>query len=145
MSEIEVIGRALIVERGRVLLCRSVERGYYYLPGGHVEFGEAAAEAVARELEEECGLKVEVGECGLVAECVFETRKKKRHHELNLVFHVERQGDAEVKSLEPELAFDWVDLAAVVDLDLRPESIKAWVAAGPRKGCEFASCVPRGT
>jgi 8-oxo-dGTP diphosphatase len=144
MSEIEVIGRGLLVERGRVLLCRSVAKGYYYLPGGHVEMGEAAADAVVRELKEECGMAVEVGDCRLVAEGVFET-KKKRHHEVNLVFHVKRSGEDQVKSLEPDITFDWVDLAALIDLDVRPESIKAWLVAGLGSGCEFVSAVPRET
>lgn len=145
MSEIEVIGRAVLIERGRVLLCRSVEKGYFYLPGGHVEFGESAAEAVSRELIEECGVEVEVGACGLVAEGVFETKKGKKHHELNLVFHVERKTVGAIRSLEPEIAFDWVDLAAVLDLDVRPDPIKAWLATGAASGCEFVSVVPRGT
>jgi ADP-ribose pyrophosphatase YjhB (NUDIX family) len=145
MSEIEVIARGLILDGGRVLLCRNVKHGYYYLPGGHVEFGEAAAAAVARELQEECGLQVRVGECGLVTEGVFET-KRKQHHEVNIVFHVEPIGSLDgVKSLEAEIAFDLVELAALTDLDVRPEAIKAWLVAGRGTGCEFHSEVSRGT
>src|SRR5262249_44925533 len=40
---IEVIARG-VIRRGRfVLACRNVKKGYVYLPGGHVEFGETAA------------------------------------------------------------------------------------------------------
>jgi 8-oxo-dGTP diphosphatase len=144
MSAIEVIARGLLMDGGRVLLCRSVKGGYYYLPGGHVEFGEAAGVALAREFKEECGVQVDVGTCGLVTEGVFMTRKR-QHHEVNLVFHVERRGTASaVTSAEPEIAFEWVDLAALTDLDVRPEIVRAWLVAGPR-GCEFVSDVPRGT
>jgi ADP-ribose pyrophosphatase YjhB (NUDIX family) len=144
MGEIEVIARGLLMERGRVLMCRSVAGGYYYLPGGHVEFGEAAAAAVAREVAEECGLAVRVGECLLVTEVVF--RAKRTHHEVSLVFHVQPSGPVgEVASREPEIGFAWIDLAAVIDLDVRPESIKAWLVAGARPGCVFVSEVPRET
>jgi len=47
--------RAVIVEDGRLLLLRS-RHGDHKFPGGGVEPGETAADAVARELREECGL-----------------------------------------------------------------------------------------
>lgn len=141
---IELIGRAALVRGGYVLLCRSVEHGYRYLPGGHIDFGESAAAAVRREFIEETGLPVHVGELALVTEAVFETRGK-RHHEINLVFHVEPStaadtpmqwgGDAgfdtpppPVASLEPQLAFDWIELAAMPETDVRPDAIRAWLA-----------------
>ena len=54
---------ALLVRDGRVLLChRSAGRRWYPdvwdLPGGHVEAGETAVEALARELKEELGILV---------------------------------------------------------------------------------------
>mgnify|MGYP001107648269 CR=1 FL=1 len=154
---IEVIARGVLVCGGKVLLCRSVEHGYLYLPGGHVDFGESAAAAVRRELIEEAGLRVEVGELGLVTEAVFEARGK-RHHEINLVFHVEPSreegqwgGDGgaasssspspppPVQSLEPEIAFDWVDLAAMPDTDVRPAAVRAWLATLGRSGPSAAT------
>jgi ADP-ribose pyrophosphatase YjhB (NUDIX family) len=91
--EIEVIARGCLVHGCHVLLCRNVKHGYCYLPGGHVEFGESAAQAVAREFVEESGLRVRVGELALVSEGAFAT-KKRWHHEVNLVFHVEQHGKA---------------------------------------------------
>lgn len=136
--EIEVIARGAALLSGRVLLCRNVKHGYCYLPGGHVEFGERAADALVREFKEETGLVVQVGNCLLVSEGTFQQKGRERH-EVNLVFHVEHpawqtsdRGVAPVPSLEPKIAFEWVELAAVVDLDLRPESIKAWLASGAR-------------
>jgi 8-oxo-dGTP diphosphatase len=132
---IEVIARGALLRDGHVLLCRSVEHGYSYLPGGHVEFGEAAAAAVERELEEEAGLKVRAGRLALVTEAAFSTRKKD-HHEVNLVFHVEPMAPLKggnppppIRSREPEIAFDWVELAAIPETDVRPDAVRAWLAA----------------
>ncbi|MEO1129985.1 MAG: NUDIX domain-containing protein [Planctomycetota bacterium] len=136
-KHIEFIARGVLQHGHRLLLCRNAKHGYTYLPGGHVEFGETAAEALAREFREETGLDVRVGSCGLVCEQTFEQGGKQRH-EVSVVFHVEPvdlQIDAAghpatVESLEPKIAFDWVDLAALVDADLRPTAIKAWLTSG---------------
>ena len=49
-------GRLLLVQRGR-----EPSRGLWSLPGGRVEPGESDTEAVAREVLEETGLRVQVG------------------------------------------------------------------------------------
>lgn len=128
---IELIARGLWIDAGRVLLCRNVERGYYYLPGGHVEPGERAAAALTRELDEELGIAPAAGECLLVCECLFE-QSGKRRHELNLVFRIAAPPPPELESREAEIAFEWVDAAALVDVDLRPDPIKAWLMADGR-------------
>jgi 8-oxo-dGTP diphosphatase len=126
MSQIEVIARGLCMRGSKVLLCQNLKSGYFYLPGGHVEFEEAACDALARELVEEAAVKVRVGKCVLATEGVFPTRKRV-HHEINLVFHMELDEDVEVQSVETQIAFEWVELAAIVDCDLRPAAIKGWI------------------
>ncbi len=49
-------------EQGRVLLCRLTYKNEWDLPGGVVEVGEAPAAGLVRELQEELGVTVEVGE-----------------------------------------------------------------------------------
>jgi ADP-ribose pyrophosphatase YjhB (NUDIX family) len=49
-------GRLLLIQRGR-----EPSRGAWSLPGGRVEAGESAAEAVEREVLEETGLRVRAG------------------------------------------------------------------------------------
>jgi len=144
--------------RPAVLLCRSVKRGYTYLPGGHVEPGEDAASALRRELLEECGLEIDVGPLVAVAEVRFHDGKAP-HHEINLVFratprgvfHVEHPpadaadanhasaADAALppppRSLEPQIDFRWVRSSDIGGVDLRPACLREWLAgwliAGP--------------
>ncbi len=142
---IEIIARGLLIQNGRALLCQDRKGGYYYLPGGHIEFNEAAAVALAREFKEETGLGVQVGACALITDGTF-TQKGQSKHELNLVFHVEHPHPPdrshvpdEIKSKEDHIAFEWVDLAAAVDLDIRPLVIKAWLASGAPAGLSWVS------
>jgi 8-oxo-dGTP diphosphatase len=53
----------VIIENGRALLIRRGSeplRGQWSIPGGTLELGESLQEGVARELQEETGLKVRV-------------------------------------------------------------------------------------
>ena len=54
----------MILRDGKVLLvrrARSPGKGFYSLPGGRVEFGESLHAALHREVDEETGLRIEIG------------------------------------------------------------------------------------
>jgi len=56
----------IYIENNKLLLVNhaldSSTSSFWYPPGGGVEFGETAADALKREFKEETGLKVDVGE-----------------------------------------------------------------------------------
>jgi ADP-ribose pyrophosphatase YjhB (NUDIX family) len=46
---------------GELLLMQRSDNGLWGLPGGYVEIGESVAQATAREVSEETGVRIEVG------------------------------------------------------------------------------------
>ena len=61
------VGAIIVDERGRVFLARrgrkaKNERGLWEFPGGSVEMGERLVDALKREIREEYGVEIEVGE-----------------------------------------------------------------------------------
>ena len=59
---IVVVGAAVLDGEGRVLAARRVRPAGWEFPGGKVEAGESEPAALARELREELGVEVAVGE-----------------------------------------------------------------------------------
>ena len=56
------VGAVCLLERdGRLLMLRQPHRHGWSLPGGLLDRGESAADAVVREVREELGLQIEVG------------------------------------------------------------------------------------
>lgn len=108
----------IVVSHGNILLIRRKNppfQGRYALPGGFVDHGESVENAVAREMEEETGLKVEIDQ---LVGVYSDPGRDPRGHVVSVVFSLESVGgelrcgsDADrVKyfSLDdlPELAFD---------------------------------------
>lgn len=69
-------GCVLIVQRGR-----APSKGVWTVPGGAVDLGETMRQAAAREVQEECGIEVEVGEVvGILDNVVRDEQARIRYH-----------------------------------------------------------------
>lgn len=133
---IESIARCVLVRDGAVLLCGALNADgqvkYWYLPGGHIDPGETARQTVVREMLEEAGVAMDVGECVLVSENHFtqvraKTGQDVRRHEYTLVF-MATCPTATFESREDDLSFAWLPLASISRAELRPASHRAWLA-----------------
>jgi len=119
---IELITRAMIFHDGKILLCRKVGAPWYFLPGGHVEFGEEAKTALAREIKEELGVEGTVGGFIGIVENMFREGEKERH-EMNLVFEVSI-AEANLSSQEDHIEFAWVDGTKLQEEQIYPVALK---------------------
>lgn len=75
---------AVVLDADRVLLVRRGKpplAGKWSLPGGLLELGETTAEAACREVAEECGLQIRVGEVvGILDRVVRDAEGRIRYH-----------------------------------------------------------------
>ena len=130
-DRVEVLARGLLLRGGDVLVCRDVCHGHCYLPGGHVEPGESASDAAAREFEEESEWGVSVGPPLLVWESRFVQRGRLKH-EWTVVFHVERAGggslDHPPASRESHLSFEWIPAARLGEHRFLPRAVGPAIA-----------------
>jgi len=130
-GEIETIARGVCAADGKVLLCKAKGGSSTYLPGGHIEFGETAAEALVREIKEESGQDVEVGRLLGVLENSF-LQHGEKHCEINLVYEMSlaprRDGaDAAVNAIEPWIEFEWRDIGDLASANLLPTEISKFI------------------
>ena len=106
-NEFELCVRAIIQQNGKILVCKNKEKNYYFFPGGHINFGETAKDALERELKEELYISIKsVSFIGAVENVFREGRKK--HHELDLVFNVKAE-KVKDKSKEDHIDFLFFD------------------------------------
>ena len=122
---------AIIADRDRILLVEHRKRGQHYwvLPGGRLEAHETLEAALRREIREELGLQVQVGELAILCETLAPDR-----HVVNLIFHAEIGEGAEPRldPADPVLAgWQWVAVNGLPRIDFRPpiaDSIRAVIA-----------------
>ena len=119
---IETVARGVCIVRGKVLLCRAKGSATTYLPGGHVEFGETARQALVREVREELGVESVAGRFLGVVENAF-LQHGEKHAEVNLVYALELSVPdplAVVEAQEEGIGFEWRDLADLAAARLLP-------------------------
>lgn len=132
---IETLTRGVCVQNGQLLLCRNRQFGNVYLPGGHVEFGESGAEALAREIVEEMGCVAKVGRFLGCVEHGFDQHGEP-HAEINLVYRMRVAGlstRCPPPCREAWLEFFWQPLDGLRAVRLEPavlsRRLPGWLAS----------------
>lgn len=119
MKNIEFIARVLIIKENKILLCKSLKQGHYFLPGGHIEFGEKAEKALIRELGEESN--IEISDLKFIG--IFENFYKEdgqSHHEMNILYTGEIVS-REIMPKEKHIDFDWIDMDNLMNVNFLPQ------------------------
>jgi len=147
MNNTRNIVRLLVTHGKCLLLAKVLKKGFFFLPGGGIEYNEALYAAAERELWEE--LNVAKEEIYLIEPIgVYEhswNDNGSPFHELNIICQCSIKGFSSgtpVRSAERHLGFEWIDLTALGKIDLRPEAFKTLIpqwCEGQRMRQFFAS------
>lgn len=122
--------RVLLVRRGR-----PPRQGQWSLPGGAQQLGETVAEAARREIREETGLEVELGEIVATVDLIErDDRGRVRYHYTLIDFTAEAASSALVPGDDAADA-RWFTLDQLPALGLWSETLRIIGLARERRPC----------
>jgi 8-oxo-dGTP diphosphatase len=109
-----IVAAGVVIEKGRVLLSRRKSgthlAGSWEFPGGKAEPGEDPRAALRRELEEELGIVVRVGE---IVDVTFHPYPDADKAVLLLFFRAEREADSPEPRAIDVAEFEWAGAGAL--------------------------------
>jgi ADP-ribose pyrophosphatase YjhB (NUDIX family) len=117
---------AVIVEGGRALVVRRATeplKGEWSIPGGMLELGEKLREGIAREVREETGLEVEVGEVLDVFDSIFPDRDGRTQYHFVLVDFLCRLTGGELEASSDVSEAKWVTSAEAGTLAMKEVTV----------------------
>ncbi len=135
LPPVRVAARVVIVEDGKLLTIqmRDGRGNFFILPGGGQRHGESLEEAARREVFEETGLEVVLGELLYVRDYIgalHDNPSHRRFHQVEAVFAATAQSIPAVlrKGKLPDhrqTGVCWMDLKEVAKVRFYPEALKA--------------------
>ncbi len=106
-------------KEGKILLIRGKHNGRFSLPGGGIELGEPMVNALRREVYEETGLAIEVGEFFSLKEGFFYfDPEDKAYHVLGSCWECSVADDATIRGQDTDEGTpEWVDVFSLKEED----------------------------
>jgi 8-oxo-dGTP diphosphatase len=132
----------VVVQNGRVVLVRRAKaprKGEWSIPGGMLELGETLRDGVAREIEEETGLKVKSEEVLDVFDSIVIDADGKTQYHYVLVDYLCSVIEGELRAASDVSEARWATLEEVVSLVKREMTVGVI-----RKGLDTARSEKRG-
>lgn len=119
------VGAVVLLDGSLLMVQRAHDpgAGLWSIPGGRVETGEYLAQAVQREVLEETGLRVEVGDLLGIHEVIGAA------HYVVLDYTAQVVGDAAARAAGDAADARWVPVDAISSLDCTPrfeETLSGW-------------------
>jgi len=126
------VGAITIQNRKVLLVKRGAEpsRGLWAIPGGTLKLGETLQECAAREILEETGVTIKVGDCVYVFDFIERDDEKKiKFHFVIIDFAAEYVAGVP-KGADDALEARWLSAAELQELPVSQNTIKALSSLG---------------
>ena len=118
----------IVIRDGRLLMVRRAQepaRGLWSVPGGKVERSEYLSDALRREVREETGLEIDVGELAGLFEVIGDD-----DHYVVMDFLATYSGEDEPRPGDDVDRVRWVPLEDIPSLDCTPRFVELLTAWG---------------
>lgn len=124
----------ILLRNGKILLQKPIGDTGFAIPGGHVELGETNEQTLKRELKEEIGVDIEVGELKWVAEIFFPWGDKPCHqiclfYDISLTDETQIPldgvfvGDEQIEGKNFKMEFYWQSVENLNQIEVYPTNI----------------------
>jgi len=147
MRAIRLAAKAVIVSDGAILLTRNLhpddpDGDFYLLPGGGQRHGESLTDCLRREIREETGYPLVVGDVLWIRDYIGARHEFAEHerdvHQVEVMFFCSIDATADVSEpTEPDpwqLSVDWVPIGGLSDLRFFPAALVPHVATLAARG-----------
>ena len=124
---------AITIKDGKVLLVkRGIEpsKGLWAIPGGTLKLGETLQECAAREILEETGITIRVGDCVYVFDFIEHDNKRKIKFHFVIVDFAADYVSGKPQGADDALEARWLSSAELRDLPVAKNTIAALSALG---------------
>jgi nucleoside triphosphatase len=113
------VGALIVNLKGEVLIVRSSKwNNKFTVPGGHIELGERAEDAIKREVREETGLDVESVKLLLVQQAIYPANYHKHEHFIFMDYLCETPNSKVTLDGRELQEYVWVKPQKALGLDL---------------------------
>jgi ADP-ribose pyrophosphatase YjhB (NUDIX family) len=122
----------------RVLLIRrnkAPRRGHWSLPGGAQKLGETVAQAARREVKEEVGLEIELGEIVATVDLIERDQDHRIRYHYTLIDFVAEAASPALRAGSDAAEARWFEVAQIETLGLWSETLRVIKLAGERRPC----------
>jgi len=125
---------AIIKKNNFVLLCRTINDNFWFLPGGRVKTMESSKSAIIRELNEEIGEKYKFEDYYIFSENFF-IHKDRKFHEYCTYFNVSWNNNIENSFINGKEEFKWFEIKRLSEIVVKPTFIVKFIQNKNKENC----------